>query len=64
MERKYTMQDFEKMFLEAQKNAMSKLDKELKKVNKKETDNFGNIMFTMHNMMVISQLYNELFKNN
>jgi len=64
MERKYTMQDFEKMFLEAQKNVMSKLDKELKKVNKKETDNFGNIMFTMHNMMVISQLYNELFKNN
>lgn len=63
MEKKYTMEEFEEMFVKAQAKTMTILEKTIReKDNGKEMDAMTGFVFTMQNMMVMSELYKNLFK--
>ena len=63
MEKKYTMKEFETMFIKAQAQTITKLEKAIKeKDTKHKLGAMASLAFTMQNMMVISELYEELFK--
>jgi len=62
MKKKYTMEEFEKMFDDAEIKALEKLDKQLEDVAKNELDGMKKFGFTMQNMMAILELKKQLFK--
>lgn len=63
MAKKYTMDEFEKMYLEAQKVVMEKLNQDLENADKEnKMDAIGSMMYNLHNMMVMAEMHGELFK--
>ena len=64
MENKYTMKEFEEMFVEAQKVTMNELEKDFKKVNKEcgDEDNTFVVCNIMMSMVSLSTLHKNLFK--
>ena len=64
MENKYTMAEFEEMFMEAQKVTMNELEDDFKKVSKECNDEDNTFVITNTIMSVLSMatLYKNLFK--
>lgn len=63
MKKKYTIEEFKEMFVEAQARTLAKMLKDMKEADTKgEMGEMGYISFNLHNMMCMSQLYKELFK--
>ena len=61
---KYTMEEFEEKFLEAQRKTIEELDKQMKEVKKEngvEEEGMSSILYSMQNMMVIAKLHSYLF---
>ena len=65
MKKKYTMEEFEKMFDDAEAAALNKMDKDFEnaiKGSEKEFDSMNKFTFTMQNVMAIVELKKQLFK--
>lgn len=65
MEERYTMEEFKKMFNEAEKVALKKLDSQMDEVIKeegKEKDGMFNLLFSLQNIMAITEVKSALFK--
>lgn len=61
---KYTMEEFEEKFLEAQRKTIEELDKQYEELSEKvdkEENPMGKIIYTMQNMMVIAKVHSYLF---
>lgn len=63
--KKYTMQEFKKMFCDASVKAIEELDEEMKKTVEEKDKKFDpaiGLIFTMHNMATIAKLKEILFE--
>lgn len=59
MEKKYTMKEFEQIFVEAQMQAMDQLMKEFRKSEK--VDDSLMFIFNVQNMTAMAELYKNIF---
>ena len=65
MEKRYTMKEFEEMYLKAQQEAIEELDNSMKETIEekgKDKDPMFMFGFTMQNVMATAKVYSKLFK--
>ena len=61
--KKYTMEEFQEKFLEAQAKTMEEYEKKSKEALGEDLDFTTKMVDTMRNMMLFSMLYKNLFKD-